>query len=526
MAGPFLVFLVLGTALGAAILELGRYTVAAETRRAEQKVLALYRAILLSDMEMVLGDLRLLAEQNDLLAWLDGTGAVAAVEADYLSLARQRHVYDQVRFLDASGQEVVRVNYYGGAPSLVPAAELQNKATRYYFRDAWGLDQGQVYASPLDLNIEGGQIEMPIKPMLRFATPVFDRQGRKRGLVVLNYLGGHVIDALRRASDLSSGDLSLLNRDGYWLVAARPEDEWGFMFESGKRRTFGARHPGAWVRIRGEHAGQFHLDGALFSFMTVAPLSAGVVSSSGSAQPAGESGGRIEAGAYTWKVVSRVPDERILAILARPFGGYAVPVVGWALLVGTLSWRAARTRARNRIYRAQVERMARLDPLTGLPNRAFFLDRLEQALREAARYRHRMALLVVDLDGFKLVNDTEGHAAGDRLLAEVAGRLQAAVRRSDTVGRMGGDEFTVCLSRIGGPQHAERVAQKILKRLQVPADWRPGVPLTGASIGLSCYPEDGDRVEVLLHAADVAMYEAKRAGKNTFRLHARPAPSG
>jgi diguanylate cyclase (GGDEF)-like protein len=510
---------VLGVALGAALAGLARYAATSETRAAEQRVLELYRTVLLADMEMVRGDLRMLAEQNDLLAWLDGTGPLAAVEADYLGLARNRRVYDQVRLLDDAGQEVVRVNYNAGAPSLVSAEGLQNKAARYYFRDAWPLERGQVYASPLDLNIEGSRIEVPFKPMIRFATPVFDRRGTKRGVVVLNYLGSNAIDALRRASGLSAGELSLLNADGYWLLAPGPEDEWGFMFDAGKGVTFGARYPRAWRRIREADAGQFHDAGALLSFITVAPLAPGTVSASGSADPAGGSERRLAAEAYLWKVVSRVPGGRMLGIGSLQTGAAAALAAGWVLTVAAFAWVAAHTRARSRTYRAEIERMARLDPLTGLPNRAFFLDRLEQAVREAVRYRHRMALLVIDLDGFKLVNDAHGHATGDRLLVEVGGRLQAAVRRTDTVGRMGGDEFTVCLSRVARVEDAEQVAQKILDRLREPAEWRAETPLIGASIGLSRYPEDGARAEDLLHAADVAMYEAKRAGKNTFRSH-------
>jgi diguanylate cyclase (GGDEF)-like protein len=521
---PFLVLLAVGLALGAAALWLGQRALLGAAAADERKVLEVYRAILQADLDTVLGDLRLLAEQTGLRAWLEGRGTLDAVEAEYLSLARHRRLYDQVRYLDGSGQERVRVNFGDGTPVLVPEAQLQNKASRYYFRDAWPLERNQIYVSPFDLNIEGNQIEVPFKPMIRFAMPVFDGAGGKRGIVVLNYLGGHLVAALRRASTLSAGDLMLLNREGHWLVGPEPADEWGFMFEAGRDVTFAARYPEPWSLIRGGDAGQIHRGGALYSFITVAPLAPGLVSASGNLDPAGASGTRLAAESYTWKVVSRVPHERVLGAIAGPFGRYGAPGMGWLVLVGGLSWLAARIRTRDRLYRAEIERLARRDALTGLPNRAHFLDHLDQALHQAARYRHRMALLVIDLDGFKLVNDTHGHAAGDRLLVEVADRLRASVRHSDAVGRIGGDEFTVCLSRIEEVQDAERVAQKVLARLREPGAGRPEFPPVGASIGIGCYPDDGANAEELLQAADTAMYQAKRAGRNLFRRHlAAPA---
>ena len=106
---------------------------------------------------------------------------------EFLSFANQRELYDQIRFIDETGMEIVRVNFNNGEPTIVPTDQHQFKGDRYYFQDTFQLEAGQVFVSPLDLNIEHGEIEQPIKPMIRFGTVVFDADGQKRGVIVLNY---------------------------------------------------------------------------------------------------------------------------------------------------------------------------------------------------------------------------------------------------------------------------------------------------------------------------------------------------
>jgi diguanylate cyclase (GGDEF)-like protein len=147
-----------------------------------------------------------------------------------------------------------------------------------------------------------------------------------------------------------------------------------------------------------------------------------------------------------------------------------------------------------------------------------FFDRLEQALAIAGRAGRELALLYLDLDGFKHINDTLGHDAGDSLLKEVSRRLLGCVRKSDTVARMGGDEFTVILTHVGGADDASRVAEKIIESLAEPFYIKNYNCAVGASIGISLFPADGAQAGVLLKNADVAMYHAKESGKNTYKF--------
>lgn len=167
----------------------------------------------------------------------------------------------------------------------------------------------------------------------------------------------------------------------------------------------------------------------------------------------------------------------------------------------------------------EIRRLAHFDVLTELPNRALFHDRLERTLVQSLRYKRIFAILFLDLDGFKAINDTYGHEMGDRVLKEVGKRLQNAVRLADTVSRMGGDEFTILLIQLNAPEEAAIVVGRILEALAPPLLINGNTITIGASIGISVFPRDGLEPEQLLQRADNAMYAAKAAGKNTFRFY-------
>jgi diguanylate cyclase (GGDEF)-like protein/PAS domain S-box-containing protein len=167
---------------------------------------------------------------------------------------------------------------------------------------------------------------------------------------------------------------------------------------------------------------------------------------------------------------------------------------------------------------ARLAYLAQFDPLTGLPNRALLSDRFSQMIVLAKRRNAPLGVLFIDLDDFKLVNDTQGHAAGDELLKETARRLLSVVRQGDTVARISGDEFAVILGDLSRADDAALVAQKIIDRLGEAFAIRNQQVFVTASIGIATYPADGDNAEALLGAADAAMYRAKQAGRNAFQF--------
>ncbi|MFH2134428.1 MAG: diguanylate cyclase [Pseudomonadota bacterium] len=167
----------------------------------------------------------------------------------------------------------------------------------------------------------------------------------------------------------------------------------------------------------------------------------------------------------------------------------------------------------------RIQHLAHFDALTNLPNRTLLNQHIEQSLLTAKRNRNKTALLFLDLDGFKVVNDTLGHHAGDILLREVAVRLKSCIRETDMVSRMGGDEFVVVMSAISKSDDAAQVAKKIIDSLCVPFEIEGVVVNIGTSIGISIYPDDADESDVLKKFADAAMYEVKLSGKNHYRFH-------
>ena len=169
-------------------------------------------------------------------------------------------------------------------------------------------------------------------------------------------------------------------------------------------------------------------------------------------------------------------------------------------------------------FEQKLSEMASYDTLTGLPNRNLLNDRLVQSLAHARRSDGLMAVGFVDLDRFKIINDTLGHDAGDELLKEIARRLSDCLRSSDTVARQGGDEFVVVLNDLARPEDATIVAQKLLDALSPPMTLNGREIVPGASLGFALYPQDGDNLQALLMSADKAMYAAKQAGRGQFRF--------
>ena len=186
-------------------------------------------------------------------------------------------------------------------------------------------------------------------------------------------------------------------------------------------------------------------------------------------------------------------------------------VVGWYGLMHDVTKREATA--------SELRAQATHDPLTGLANRLFLDDRLAHAVDRARRAGTGLAVLLIDLDHFKEVNDSQGHAAGDRLLREIARRIEGAVRAADTVARIGGDEFVVLIEGVASADATRPVTQKILAELSRPVALGEAEAKVGGSIGIALYPDSGDSAEALLQAADSAMYEAKAAGRDCSRVH-------
>ncbi len=213
---------------------------------------------------------------------------------------------------------------------------------------------------------------------------------------------------------------------------------------------------------------------------------------------------------WLWPVISQDKLVAVLAVGYRDVPQVAAEVAGYGTECAARIGVALSNSARGE----QLYRQAHFDPLTALPNRLLFRDRLSQELASAADGRQRGALLYVDLDHFKKVNDTVGHSAGDQMLQIVAQRLRACVKEGDTVARLGGDEFTIILRSVGTAESAQRVAARVIEVLQEAVNIGGRDHYVRASIGITLFPDDGSALDELMRNADLAMYRAKEDGRS------------
>jgi diguanylate cyclase (GGDEF)-like protein/PAS domain S-box-containing protein len=605
----------------------------------DQYAVNLGRQEITRDLESAVTDLLVLAHSDALrrLAGNDGRAQRQAVVDQFRRFAVAKGIYDQVRYLDAAGREVVRINARSGV-TVVPATQLQDKSDRYYFQASRSLAPGAVYVSRFDLNVENHQVELPPRPMIRFITRVQDLQGRPRGVVVLNYLGSRMIAHIRTAMAGTAGKPMLLDHQGFWLYGPERAREWGR--DLGHGRNFAKEHPRAWAEMDTLGTGQLQLPDGRYVFTTVQPLSL-VVAEVGQRLPV-----QIAQHATSpsfWRLVTALDRDMLWTLRwqrARgPVAAFSLLAVLWlgvsAYLARNRAVRAAarelvarlssvveqtndmvfitdprglieyvnpsfervtgytsadvvgrppsvlrsgahdrsyyerlwstilrgdvfqdvltnRTKSGTRYYEQKTitplkdehghiahfvstgkditeqmvaqERLYHLayhNPLTDLPNRRLFRDRVERATAHARRGGRLTALLFLDLDRFKNVNDSLGHDAGDQLLVQVAARLTGAVRDDDTVAHLGGDEFAILLEDVADAAQVEAVVGKLHREFERPFHIDNREVFTSISVGIALYPVDDVDVDKLIKNADTAMYHAKEQGRNRFEFYSR-----
>ncbi|MFC1617702.1 ATP-binding protein [Patescibacteria group bacterium] len=256
------------------------------------------------------------------------TERISLLAEELLAMANNKPEYDQIRVLNAIGYEEVRVNQINGAVEIIPTNQLQDKSGRYYFQDTLNLDEGQIYVSPFDLNVEQGEVEQPLKPMIRFGMPLVDKDDKKQGILLINYLGKYILDDLEDFYLDDEGQLMLLNSQGYWLAGPDSETEWGFMFPGKQDKTLAQQEPQVWADISSQERGQVSTTEGEYIFTTVYPIS--------------------NSPDYFWKIISFVPRAALQASIAGLLKNLLL-VGGILLLVMIIIiWLIAKSIARRR----------------------------------------------------------------------------------------------------------------------------------------------------------------------------------
>ena len=262
-------------------------------------------------LDAVITDLLNLVAFSEMRVRFDGGLVIdKQLTTEFLAFSQYKGIYDKVRVLDRQGMELLRVNKNNDKSYLVSPDQLQNKGDRNYFLETIGLKKGEVFMSPFDLNIEHGKIDHPLKPVIRFGTPLIDSQRQTQGIIVVNYLGAQLLDSVASFAQESYGQIMLLNPDGYWLKSVSPGDEWGFMYEDRQHLTFAQRYPVEWQEISLTDAGQFSNAKGFFTFATIYPYRSGPEQLANKlADPA--NGSIRSSKPKGWKIVSYVPAKEI-----------------------------------------------------------------------------------------------------------------------------------------------------------------------------------------------------------------------
>lgn len=474
--------------------------------------------------------------------------------AVFSALLESHSEYFQLRLIGVAhyGRELVRIDRDADGLTTVSGRGLQEKAHFPYVFEAARLPAGKLYLSDININREQGAHQGQGKPTLRLATPVMADGGQVFGVLVINVDLNGIFKQIRK--DIPN-DLSVLltNQDGDYLV--HPDASKVFGFDHG-RRILIQDDIDATAALLDGRGGQMVLTGALDAASPNPFVSAFV-----KASYAGLTDHRFVLLGLTTPIENVLRESRMLGMtIIQIMLVFSIAAVIVAFLVSRMLARplnqmanaVSRFEAGNTITDLPLERndeigylaksflsmasrlsiqldqlqnrqlhlayLAHHDPLTGLPNRLLFLDRLMQATQQALREKKQFAVMFVDLDEFKDVNDRFGHAVGDETLKLAAKRMQECLRQTDTLSRLGGDEFTILVEDLHNVADAIGIAQKIIHFFELPFVIDKHSFIMTCSIGIGIYPHHGEQALQLLENADAAMYRAKKQGRSNFQM--------
>jgi diguanylate cyclase (GGDEF)-like protein len=480
-----------------------------ETKHNEMRVVSLENDLIAHTLDGVVSDLKYLSHAFDTA--LLSSNDYQSVSENWSIFARDRGIYDQIRYIDITGDERIRINLVDGNAYAVPNAELQNKGDRYYFTSTIQMAPGTVYISKLDLNIENGVIEMPMKPMLRIASPIYDPSGKVQGIIVLNYLAQEMLNRFQTFAGNSFGEMVLLNSEGYWLSSENSTDEWHFMFEAQQDDSFANRFPDLWQQIR---AGQSQ-------FTTANGLITSHVVQLDETVPDALN---VTFGDGEWYIVSmiaaddvyyKVDSSAILKSIIQTNGMLFILLVGISVLTGYLVYL-------NRKKYNEIKYFSEYDLLTQFYNRRAGYQRIDAIMQEHYRDPIDISLCFLDVNGLKSVNDALGHPFGDELLSTAARLIREHLSESDFAIRLGGDEFLIVFIH-KNEEEAEAVWQQIVAAFETINNLEERPYVISLSHGIVIL--NSSRVMAIdehLQRADALMYEEKAMLKKDLLIVRSP----
>jgi len=479
--------------------------------------------IIMEDMLEVKTDLLYLSQMTYLNNYVNGKNdSLGEWSKELCVYSKNKKMYDQIRYIDGSGLELVRINSNRidpNKPLIVKKSELQNKKDRYYFKKSIDLKLNQIYVSPLDLNKENKKIERPIKPMIRFATPIFNSNDNIKGVVVLNYLGEKLLDKISTIYMKKTYSRPLLlNKESYYLLGEE-DKEWGFMYGDKKDVNFKNEFPNVWKEIEKNESGQYMSGSQLFTYTKIRPLET-IDTMMESKKD------------YYWILVSYVPKEHINAIKSEKlntflFSGLIILSILGLISVVSTDRKCSELEKINIIEKKNLElkikndelfHLSSKDDLTGIYNRRYIMKLFEE---EYNLYKSdkKITCTIFDVDKFKTINDTYGHLVGDVVLKKITKTVIDSIDLGDIFGRYGGDEFFLMF--LDKEDHeVDEILEKIhnnIFNLSLKIDGKK-IKVT-ISLGVAKFTDQTKNSEDMIVGADLALYKAKKNGRNRIERY-------
>ncbi|MCW8995932.1 MAG: diguanylate cyclase [Psychromonas sp.] len=441
---------------------------------------------------------------NDLLYYAQSELALATLGAHdqtarhYLSslmykICALQKRYDQMRLLDKQGNEIIRINQEADdSLRQIPPMELQNKSKRSYFKKTLGLSPGQIYISHFDLNKEQGKVEYPIKPMIRFATPVYSHNNELLGIGVINFYGDKILQTIAELNVHQGDHVLLLNSAGYYLKGIDPSKDWTFMFPEKKQFLFANQEPEVWEKMAGKNKGVVRTGSGEFYFISfcLTPNSSFAM-----------------VNAERVYLVMHVPRRVIDKEHWLPLKGLIIGFILIAPLLVLLTRGLAHGQVEQAWLLQKLKFEARHDALTGLYNRKAIVDYLEKQIMLSRRRNASLSVGFIDVNDLKKMNDQYGHEAGDELIKGSAEAIKMSIRESDFAARLGGDEFLIIFvdsDKDAGKSILLRIQAQFaeLGQIKIGKKW-------SMSFGCSALLNEQDDAEKMIERADLAMYKQK-----------------
>ena len=433
----------------------------------------------------------------------------------WLSYSNSRQVFDQIRYIDTQGNEVVRIDYSPDGAFIVPQEQLQNKKDRYYFQQTIDLNTNQIFISALDLNVENGAIELPINPVIRLARPVFDQNGIKKGIVVLNYGAKDILTQISSIAAGTYGEVFFLNKDGYWLMNSKDAStEWAFSYNPESTVKFPNYYAKEWKLISAGGNGTMTTENGYFRYTTI-PLD--------SIYRTNKSSFQVNSKIENWYIVSHIPVstqpgsypssnlfDLAYASIRQYALLYAILFFFSIVLAGFIT--SSRTKSK------EVKFFSEYDVMTSAYNRHAGISKLSDLYRSLSKSGCSMSVCFIDINGLKQINDTLGHESGDELIISVAKTIRAVIRSNDFLIRLGGDEFLIVFQNIDAAQ-AEEVWSRIVAEFEKINQAEHRKYKISVSHGIEMLSCDLNQVlDTVLHQADAKMYDEKRKIKSNLQI--------